>query len=121
VTRCPGRIVVPEGVPLLGPGPVRGREHLAAGGHGESGGDGNACRRRVAPRATAASRPRSNSSWPAASRCCAAVFSASSSCSSCADPTCSIWPDPRREECTTCTAVAPDAVLTVRMYAANQR
>jgi len=27
--------------------------------------------------------------------------------------------DPRREECTTCTAVAPDAVLTVRTCAAT--
>jgi hypothetical protein len=29
---------------------------------------------------------------------------------------CSISRDPRREEYTICTAVAPDAVLTVRTY-----
>jgi hypothetical protein len=43
-------------------------------------------------------------------------FSASSSASSCADPRCSISRDPRREDYTTCTAVAPDVVLTVRRY-----
>jgi hypothetical protein len=53
---------------------------------------------------------------PAAIRCCAAAFSAWSSASSCADPRCSISRDPRREDHTTCTAVAPDVVLTVRMY-----
>lgn len=37
---------------------------------------------------------------------------------SCAEPTCSIRrAAPRRTEYTICTAVAPDAVLTVRTYA----
>ena len=36
------------------------------------------------------------------------------SVSSCADPTCSIDRDPRREDHTICTAVAPDVVFTVR-------
>src|SRR5690606_34251782 len=40
---------------------------------------------------------------------------ASNSCSSCADPRCSILRDPRRDEYTICTAVAPEAVFTVRM------
>jgi hypothetical protein len=31
-------------------------------------------------------------------------------------PMCSISRDPRREECTICTARAPDAVFTVRRY-----
>ena len=31
-------------------------------------------------------------------------------------PRCSIWRDPRREDRTIWTAVAPDVVLTVRMY-----
>jgi hypothetical protein len=30
---------------------------------------------------------------------------------------CSMSPAPRREECTICTPVAPDAVLTVSTYA----
>ena len=64
----------------------------------------------------AGSRPRSSSSCPAAIRCCAAAFSASSSASSCADPRCSISRDPRRDDHTTCTAVAPDVVFTVRIY-----
>ena len=64
----------------------------------------------------AGSRPRSSSSCPAAIRCCAAAFSASSSASSCADPRCSISRDPRREDHTTCTAVAPEVVFTVRTY-----
>jgi hypothetical protein len=51
---------------------------------------------------------------PAASRRCATAFSAASSSSSCADPMCSISREPRRDECTICTAVAPDAVLTMR-------
>ena len=63
----------------------------------------------------AASRPRPSSSCPAAIRC-AVAFSASSSASSCADPRCSISRDPRREDHTTCTAVAPDVVFTVLMY-----
>ena len=56
---------------------------------------------------------------PGAIRCCAAAFSASSSVSSCADPRCSISRDPRREDHTTRTAVAPDAVFTVRMRGAE--
>jgi hypothetical protein len=62
------------------------------------------------------SSPRSSSSCPAAIRCCAAAFSASSAASSCADPRCSIWCAPRREDQTTCTAVAPDVVFMVRTY-----
>jgi hypothetical protein len=34
-----------------------------------------------------------------------------------AEPRCSIWRDPRREDHTICTAVAPEAVFTVRTYA----
>jgi hypothetical protein len=49
-------------------------------------------------------------------RCAAAAFSASSSASSCAEPMCSISRDPRRDNHTTCTAVAPDFVFTVRTY-----
>jgi hypothetical protein len=33
-----------------------------------------------------------------------------------AEPLCSISREPRREECTICTAVAPDAVFTVCRY-----
>jgi hypothetical protein len=33
---------------------------------------------------------------------------------------CSISRDPRREEYTICTAVAPDAVFTVRTYGTGQ-
>jgi hypothetical protein len=71
---------------------------------------------------TAASTPRSRSRspWPPASRCAAAAFNASSSASLCADPTCSISREPRRDEYTICTAVAPDAVRTVRTYATNR-
>ena len=61
-------------------------------------------------------RLRPSSSCPAAIRCCAAAFSDSSSASSCADPRCSISRDPRREDHTTCTAVAPDDAFTVRIY-----
>ena len=39
-----------------------------------------------------------------------------SSASSCADPMCLMSRDLRREEYTICTAVAPDAVFTVRTY-----
>lgn len=52
-------------------------------------------------------------------RCRAAAFSTSSSASSCAEPMCSMSRDPCREECTICTAVAPDAVFTVRTYGAT--
>jgi hypothetical protein len=50
----------------------------------------------------------------------AAAFSASSSASSCAGPMCSISRDPRRDDHTTCTAVAPDFVFTVRTYGTSQ-
>ena len=53
-------------------------------------------------------------------RCRAAAFSASSSASSCAEPMCSILRDPRREDQTIWTAVAPDAVFTVRTYATRR-
>ena len=64
--------------------------------------------------------PRSSSVCPAASRCRAAVFSASSSASSCAEPMCSIFRDPRRKDHTIWTAVAPDEVFTVRTYATRR-
>jgi hypothetical protein len=64
----------------------------------------------------AGSRPRLSSGCPAAIRCCAAAFRASSAASSYADPRCSIFRDPRREDHTTCTAVAPEVVFTVRIY-----
>jgi len=63
---------------------------------------------------------RSSSSCPAASRCRAAAFSASSSASSCAEPMCSIFRDPRRNDHTIWTAVAPDEVFTVRTYATRR-
>lgn len=50
----------------------------------------------------------------------AAAFSASSSALSCADPRCSICRDPRRDDHTTCTAVAPDLVLAVLTYGTRQ-
>ena len=52
-------------------------------------------------------------------RCRAAAFSTSSSASSCGEPMCSMSRDPGREECTSCTAAAPDAVFTVRTYGAT--
>ena len=64
----------------------------------------------------ALSRPRLSSVCPTANRCRAAAFNASSSASSCADPMCSMSRDPRREECTICTALAPEAVFTVPTY-----
>jgi len=51
------------------------------------------------------------------SRSRAAVFKTSSLASSCADPMCSMSRDPRRDEQTIWTAVAPDAAFTVRGYA----
>ena len=71
---------------------------------------------RQRPARRAGSRPRSSSPCPAASFCRAAAFSSSTSASSCAEPRCSISRDPRCEECTICTAVAPDDVFTVRRY-----
>jgi hypothetical protein len=67
----------------------------------------------------AASKPRSSSGCPAARRCRTAAFSAASSASSWADPMCSMSRDPRRDEYTICTAVAPEAVFTVRTYATD--
>ena len=72
------------------------------------------------PPTPARASPRSSSPCPAASRCRAAAFSTSSSASSCAEPRCSIARDPRREDHTICTAVAPDAVFTVRTYATTR-
>jgi hypothetical protein len=46
-------------------------------------------------------------------------LSASTSPPSCAEPRCSIWRDPRRVDHTICTAVAPEAVFTVRTYATS--
>ena len=45
---------------------------------------------------------------------------ASSSASSCAEPMCSIFRDPRRNDHTIWTAVAPDEVFTVRTYATRR-
>jgi hypothetical protein len=61
-------------------------------------------------------RPRSSSPCPAASRCRAAAFSNSTSASLWAEPRWSISREPRREESTICTAVAPEDVFTVRTY-----
>jgi hypothetical protein len=66
------------------------------------------------------SRPRSSSACPAASRCRAAALSASSSASSCAEPMCSMFRDPRRKDHTIWTAVAPEEVFTVRTYATRR-
>jgi hypothetical protein len=49
---------------------------------------------------------------PGRDPCCAAAFSVSGPASSCVDPRCSISGDPRREDDTTCTAVAPDEVFS---------
>jgi hypothetical protein len=49
-----------------------------------------------------------------------AAFRASNSASSCAGPMCSIWRNPRRDDHTTCTAVAPDAIFSVRTYATRR-
>ena len=64
--------------------------------------------------AAATSSPRSSSACPAANRCQAAAFNACTPASSCAEPKCSMLRDPRREECTICTARAPELVRTVR-------
>src|SRR4029077_1560276 len=61
--------------------------------------------------------PRSSSAWPAANRSAAAAFNAANSASSRADPRCSIERDPRRDDHTICTAIAPELVFTVRTYA----
>ncbi len=65
----------------------------------------------------AKSGPKSSSGCPTARRCLATALSASHAASSCAEPMCSMSRDPRREECTICTALAPDAVFTVCAYA----
>ena len=39
---------------------------------------------------------------------------------SCAEPMCSMFRDPRREDHTICTAAAPNAVFTVRTYATRR-
>lgn len=49
------------------------------------------------------------------------AFNAASSAASCADPTCSRSSEPPRAEYTICTAVAPDAVCTVRTDATNEQ
>jgi hypothetical protein len=58
--------------------------------------------------------PRSSSACPAANRCAAAAFNAANPASSWAEPRCSIERDPRRDDHTICTAVAPELVFTVR-------
>jgi hypothetical protein len=60
------------------------------------------------------SRPRSNAPRPSASRCRAAALSASNSDSSWAEPRCSMRREPRRDDHTIRTAIAPDLVFTVR-------
>ncbi len=67
------------------------------------------------PASGEASRLSSSSPCPAVIRCRATVLSSSNSTSSWAEPMCSISREPWREECTICTARAPDAVFTVRM------
>jgi hypothetical protein len=57
---------------------------------------------------------------PSPDRCLAAAFSASISASSCAEPMCPMFRDPRRQEHTTWTAVTPDAVFTVRTHATGR-
>jgi hypothetical protein len=47
----------------------------------------------------------------------AAAFKTANSALSWAEPRCSIERDPRRDDHTICTAVAPELVLTVRRYA----
>jgi len=69
------------------------------------------------PRPTPPDGPRSSPACPAANRAAAAVFNAANSTSSCAEPICSIDREPRRQDHTICTAVAPDAVFTVRTKA----
>ena len=63
-----------------------------------------------------ARRPRSSSPCPAASFCRPAAFSSSTSAAVCADPRCSISRARGARSAASCTAVAPDDVLTVRRY-----
>ena len=59
--------------------------------------------------------PKSRKAWLAASSPAAAAFGAANSSSSWADPTRPIEREPRREDHTICTVVAPEAVFTVRV------
>src|SRR6185312_7089472 len=61
--------------------------------------------------------PRSSSACPAEIRSAATVFNAATSSSLRAEPRCSLRREPRRENHTTWTAVAPELVRTVRTYA----
>jgi hypothetical protein len=71
------------------------------------------------PGSTPAVSPRSSSVCPAVNRAAAAVLSAANSTSSWAEPRCSIEREPRRQAHTICTAVAPEAVFTVRTNATS--
>ncbi len=66
------------------------------------------------PGSTPSDSPRSSSVCPAANRAAAAALRAANSTSSWAEPMCSIERDPLRQDHTTCTAVAPEDVFTVR-------
>ncbi len=83
------------------------------------GGRHGAAGRGPAPAST--SRPRSSSAWSAAIRSAAISFSAATSSSLWAEPRCSICRDPRREDHTTWTAVAPELVRAVRTHATSAR
>ena len=61
----------------------------------------------------------SSSACRAANRAAAAVFNAANSTSSWAEPMCSIEREPRLQDQTICTAVAPQAVFTVRTKATS--
>ena len=69
------------------------------------------------PPAPGGVNPKSSSPCPATIRCRAAAVSSSTWPAVCAEPRCSIFRDPRREDHTICTAVAPEVVFTVRTYA----
>ena len=72
------------------------------------------------PGSTPPVSPRPSSVCPAAIRAAAAVFNAAMSTSSCAEAMCSIEREPRRQDHTTFTAVAPEAVCTVRTNATSE-
>ena len=74
-------------------------------------------RRRPATGARRRPQARSGSPRPAAGRRHPTAVSNSTSASLCADPRCSIARQPRRNEYTIWTAVAPGNVFTVRTYA----
>ena len=106
---------VEEGL-LPGPRLVFGGKALSqTGGHGD-------LRRAIldetiskgAPTISASPTSRSRVCCPSVKRRAAAVLSAANSTASRAEPTCSIERAPRRDDHTICTAVAPDAVFTVR-------